>query len=153
VAAVAEPNVRRLLRARDLLHAEYGGPVRIDDLAGAAGLSRWHFQRCFRAVFGVAAHDYLSRLRLQRAKEALARGVSVTETCMEVGFTSLGTFSTWFARGTGEPPRRWQQAMRRLVVVPQQLPLIWIPGCFLGGCTPSTIREVRAEGPVVRASP
>lgn len=148
---VAGPNVRRLLRARDLLHAQYAGPVRIDDLADAAGLSRWHFQRCFRAVFGVAAHDYLSRLRLQRAREALAGGASVTETCMAVGFASLGTFSAWFARGTGAAPRRWQQTMRRLVVVPQELPLIWIPGCFLGGCTASTIREVEARGPVVGA--
>lgn len=152
-AGLGDPNLRRVLRARELLHAGYAGPLHIDDLADAAGLSRWHFQRCFRAAFGVTAHDYLSGLRLRRAKHALAGGASVTEACLEVGFTSLGTFSTWFRQATGEAPRSWQRGVRRVVAVPQELPLIYVPWCLMGACASSTIREVGAAGGVVRASP
>jgi AraC-like DNA-binding protein len=149
---LTDPMLRRVLRARDRLHSEFAEELTAEALAATAGLSRWHFQRCFRAAFGASPHEYLSRLRLQRAKELLARGGAVTEVCMAVGFSSLGTFSTWFTRGAGASPRRWQRAARRVLPVPERLPLLWIPCCFLARYAPSTFREVDPAGGVVRAS-
>jgi AraC-like DNA-binding protein len=143
--------LRRVLRARDRLHAEYAEPLTIEALAATAGLSRWHFQRCFREALGATPHGYLSRVRLRRAKELLAGGTSATEVCLAVGFSSLGAFSTWFSRGAGASPRAWQRAARALVAVPERLPLLWIPSCFLVRFASSTFEEVRGSAGVVRA--
>lgn len=110
---------------------EYGSELRLDLLARHSGLSAFHFQRTFSAVFGRTPHAYLAGIRLERAKERLARGASVTETCFDVGFHSLGTFSSWFARLNGVSPREWQKSVRQLVTVPQDVRRIWLPSCFV----------------------
>jgi AraC-like DNA-binding protein len=120
----------RLVRARDLLHAEASHNPTLDDLAGAAGLSRAHLARQFAQTFGVSPHQYLIRLRLDQAKRALAAGASVTEVCYQVGFESLGTFSASFRRRTGMSPREWQR-MTRPFVQSLGIPVLYIPGCFL----------------------
>lgn len=125
------PTLRRLCRARDFMHGSYGEPIDLQDIADAAGLSRFHFQRSFHAVFGKTPHQYLTQIRLDRARELLAeRGASVTEACVEVGFASVGSFSTLFRRRMGMSPRQWQAHVRTLVVVPEALPLLRIPHCF-----------------------
>jgi AraC-like DNA-binding protein len=106
--------------------------LRLVALAKRSGLSPFHFQRTFAAVFGRTPHAYLAEIRLERAKERLARGASVTETCFDVGFQSVGSFSTWFTQKNGVSPRRWQKDVRRLVVVPEHLGRIWVPSCFVG---------------------
>src|SRR5262245_40545003 len=100
---------RRLCRARDYLHAFHAAPLRLDDLAGHAALSRYHFLRLFHEAFGATPHQYLIRLRLERAKTLLAatRG-SVTEVCFEVGFSSLGSFSALFTQRVGCSPSGWR---------------------------------------------
>jgi AraC-like DNA-binding protein len=123
--------LRRLLRARDLLHAEAVRGPTLDELASTAGLSRAHLARQFAETFGVPPHQYLVQLRLEQAKRALATGAAVTEVCYAVGFTSLGTFSTSFRRRTGMSPRQWQQATRPFVQS-RGIPVLYIPSCFLG---------------------
>ncbi|HEX5063080.1 MAG TPA: AraC family transcriptional regulator [Kofleriaceae bacterium] len=120
----------RLLRARDLLHADSERGPTLDELAGAAGLSRAHLARQFAQTFGVPPHQYLVQLRLDRAKRALASGESVTDVCYQVGFESLGTFSASFRRRTGMSPREWQRAARPFVQS-RGVPVLYIPGCFL----------------------
>ena len=124
--------LQRLIRARDHLHAElaanHRGPT-LEELAQTSGLSRAHFARQFAATFGVAPHQYLVQLRIDHAKRALAGGASVTEVCYELGFESLGTFSTTFHRRTGLSPRAWQKRSRPFV---QSLgiPMLFVPACF-----------------------
>jgi AraC-like DNA-binding protein len=120
----------RLVRARDLLHAEASHNPTLDDLAGAAGLSRAHLARQFAQTFGVSPHQYLVQLRLDQAKRALAAGASVTEVCYQVGFASMGTFSSSFRRRTGLSPREWQR-VTRLFVQSRGVPVLYIPGCFM----------------------
>jgi len=121
--------LRRLVRARDFLHAEATRNPTLDELARAAGLSRAHLARQFAQTFGLPPHQYLVQLRLDEAKRALADGQSVTDVCFRVGFESLGTFSTSFRRRTGMSPREWQRATRGFV---QSLgvPILYIPSCF-----------------------
>ena len=102
--------LRRLCRARDLLELDDEGATNAA-IAREVGISPFHFIRQFDAVFGETPHQYRTRARLDRAKQLLADGASVTETCMEVGFASLGSFSQLFARRVGVSPsayrRRW----------------------------------------------
>lgn len=121
--------LRRLLKARDLLHAEVSRGVTLDDLARASGLSRAHLARQFANTFGLPPHQYLVQLRLDQAKRALASGASVTEVCHDIGFESLGTFSSSFRKRVGLSPREYQQVTRPFV---QSLgvPILFIPSCF-----------------------
>ncbi|HEV2901805.1 MAG TPA: helix-turn-helix transcriptional regulator [Gaiellaceae bacterium] len=99
------PPARHLLRAKDLVDARYFEPLRVDDLARAAGLSRFHFSREFRRAFGESPHAYLLTRRLERAA-ALLRNTdrSVAEICFSVGMRSVGSFTSSFTRTYGESP-------------------------------------------------
>jgi AraC-like DNA-binding protein len=99
------PPARHLLRAKDLADLRYAEPVGVDDMAAAAGLSRAHFSREFRRTFGVAPHAYLLTRRLERAAALLrVTDHSVAEICLDVGLTSVGSFTTSFTRTYGVSP-------------------------------------------------
>src|SRR5256884_5852143 len=99
------PPARHLLRARDVADARYFEPLGVDDLAGAAGLSRAHFSREFRRAFGESPHAYLLTRRLERAA-ALLRSTdrSVADICFSVGLQSVGSFTTSFTGTYGVAP-------------------------------------------------
>ncbi len=103
------PPDRHLLRAKDLADARYFEPLDVDDLAGAAGLSRAHFSREFRRAFGESPHAYLLTRRLERAA-ALLRTTdhSVAEICLSVGLQSVGSFTTSFTRTYGASPTAYR---------------------------------------------
>jgi AraC-like DNA-binding protein len=105
------PPARHLLRAKDLADARYSEPLAVDDLARAAGLSRAHFSREFRAAFGESPHEYLLTRRMERAA-ALLRNTdrSVTDVCMSVGLQSIGSFTTSFKRTYGVTPTAYRAA-------------------------------------------
>jgi AraC-like DNA-binding protein len=94
---------RRLVRARALLedHA-----LTVHEIAAQVGLSPSHFIRQFSVLYGTTPHQLRTRARLDRAKALLATGTPVTEVCMEVGFSSLGSFSALFTRWEGTSPSR-----------------------------------------------
>jgi AraC-like DNA-binding protein len=99
------PTARHLLRAKDLADGRYFEPLGVDDMARAAGLSRAHFSREFRAAFGEPPHAYLLTRRLERAA-ALLRTTdrSVSDICFSVGLQSVGSFTTSFTRTYGTSP-------------------------------------------------
>ena len=103
------PAERHLLRAKDLADARYFDPIGVDDMAAAAGLSRAHFSREFRREFGESPHVYLLTRRLERAA-ALLRNTdrSTAEICLDVGLTSLGSFTTSFKRMFGATPTEYR---------------------------------------------
>ena len=128
---LASDTFLRLCRARDLLREVHDAPVTIDAVARDAAMSRFHFIRQFSALFGETPHQYRIDARLDRAKQLLARGDhSVTDVCMAVGFSSLGSFSDLFARRVGLPPSAYRRRARAMVVVPGQLPGELFPGCL-----------------------
>ncbi len=96
---------RRLLRARDAMDRSYSEPLNIRTVAAVAHVSEAHFIRSFRAVFGETPHRYLQRRRVERSMFLLREtDRSVTEICLDVGFSSLGTFSRLFKEIVGESP-------------------------------------------------
>jgi transcriptional regulator GlxA family with amidase domain len=105
------PPARHLLRAKDLADARYAEQIGVDDMAGAAGLSKAHFSREFRAAFGESPHAYLLTRRLERAA-ALLRMTdhSVADVCFSVGLQSVGSFTTSFTRTFGKSPVAYREA-------------------------------------------
>jgi AraC-like DNA-binding protein len=103
------PPARHLLRAKDLADARYPERLDVDDMAGAAGLSKAHFSREFRRAFGESPHAYLLTRRLERAA-ALLRMTdwTVAEVCVEVGLQSIGSFTTSFKRAYGQTPTQYR---------------------------------------------
>jgi AraC-like DNA-binding protein len=120
---------RRLCHARDLLRESREPSLTIEQLAREVGISPFHFIRQFEAVFGVTPHQFRIASRLELAKQLLAGGeYSVTDVCMETGFSSLGSFSTLFAQRVGETPSAYRRRIRMLISVPGVPHLT--PGCL-----------------------
>lgn len=135
---VPPATLARLLRARDRLHDAPLDAPSVAALAAEVRLSRAHFVRSFAGVFGTTPHAYLQSLRLDLAKRALARGASVTEACLDVGFASPASFSRLFADRFGVPPRDWQRRVRTVLPSAELWPAVWIPACYLVRHAPST---------------
>lgn len=118
---------RRLCRARDLLCEDRERPLSIRAVAREISISPYHFIRQFEALFGETPHQFRRRVRLDRAKRLLALGRhSVTDVCMEVGFSSLGSFSGLFRRDIGATPSAYRRRMRAIERLQEQL----TPGCL-----------------------
>ncbi|MFJ3822349.1 helix-turn-helix transcriptional regulator [Streptomyces nodosus] len=99
----------RLRRARDRMDREYAEPLDMAAIAHTALMSPGHFQRSFRAAYGETPYSYLMTRRIERAKALLRRGdLSVTEVCLAVGCTSLGSFSSRFTELVGETPSAYR---------------------------------------------
>src|SRR2546427_5247191 len=138
------PPARHLLRAKDVADARYVESLGVDDLAGAAGLSRAHFSREFRRAFGESPHAYLLTRRLERAA-ALLRTTdrSVADICFSVGLRSIGSFTTSFTRSYGMPPTAYRAKY------PPASEHALIPTCVLrayGRPQHRTFREDRPSG-------
>jgi AraC-like DNA-binding protein len=104
------PPARHLLRAKDAADKRYSEErLSVEDLARAAGLSRAHFSRQFKAAFGESPHAYLLTRRMERAA-ALLRTTdrSVADICFSVGLQSVGSFTTSFTRTYGAPPMAYR---------------------------------------------
>ena len=114
---------QRLCRARSFIDECYDLPLDLREISKQACLSRYHFLRLFRDAFETTPHQYLIHRRIEKAKELLLSGrLSVTDVCFEVGFESLGSFSTLFRRRVGDAPVSYRDRQRSLRKV---------PGCFL----------------------
>jgi len=120
------PPARHLVRAKDLADSRYAEPLTVDDLASAAGLSRAHFSREFRAAFGESPHVYLLTRRLERAATLLRMtDKSVADICMAVGLQSVGSFTTSFVRMHGKTPTAYRAAF------PPAASWALVPNCVL----------------------
>ena len=114
-----------LRQARDLADRNYAEPLNLDALAAAAGVSKYHFLRCFAAAYGRTPAQYLCHRRIERAQDLLrATNLTVTEICHLVGFSSLGSFSSKFHELVGVSPTAYQ-ARYAGAGTPK------IPGCYI----------------------
>lgn len=124
-------HLRQLRRAKDAMDRDWAEPLDLDAVAAYAGYSRYHFVRAFKAVYGQTPGQYLSRRRIERAEELLRTAdLSVTEICMLVGFTSLGTFSTSFKKQTGLSPSEYRDRHtgQGASLIPGCYALLWSGG-------------------------
>lgn len=129
---------RELLRAREIIGDCYRKPLRLEDAADTIFLSPWHFQREFQRAFGETPHQFVTRLRIAQSKELLARtDSSVQQICVDVGFSSLGSFSALFKRHVGVSPGRYRRHARKVISVKGVRDLVCIPFCFAGAWFPN----------------
>ena len=145
---------RSLAQAREFMRHEYGRPVSLPDVATQANLSPYHFLRVYRRAYGETPHEFLTRLRIERAKTLLARGShNVTEACFEVGFSSLGSFSNLFADRVGLSPSEYRRYTRSTISVPSTVRALFVPSCFFtmlyGTQEERNIREAGRLEPMV----
>lgn len=123
--------LRKLCQVRDLIRDGLAEPWTLADLSLEADLSAWHFLRVFRDAFGETPHAFLTRLRVERARDLLTvSSRPVTEICFDVGFTSLGSFSTLFHREVGLSPAAYRRQVRTWVRIPGRYPWVFVPLCF-----------------------
>ncbi len=116
-------NLAHLRRARDLIDREYATPLDVAALARAALMSTAHFSRQFRAAYGETPYTYLMTRRIERAMALLRGGeMTVTEVCIAVGCTSLGSFSARFTELVGQTPSAYRAGDHRA--------LARVPGCI-----------------------
>src|SRR5690348_2846157 len=137
-----------MLRARDAMDRTYAEPLDIRALASIALVSPAHFIRTFRATFGETPHRYLQRRRVERAMFLLRTSdLDVTELCLAVGFTSLGTFSRTFSAIVGTSPSEY--AARGVVPpAPGCFTMAWMrPSTFTDGQRPSISEKRTAPAP------
>ncbi len=132
--AVEELN-RRMLRARDAIDRAYAHPLDISNLSQVANVSEAHFIRTFKVTFGETPHRYLQRRRVERAMFMLRESDrSVTDVCLDAGFTSLGTFSRTFRDIVGVSPTEYRVCADA----------IQAPTCFVMAWTrPSSFGEAK----------
>ena len=125
MSSVPEPLLPHLRRARDLADRNDAQPLDLSALAASAGVSKYHFLRCFASTYGTTPAVYLTRRRIERAQDLLrASNLSVTEVCVLVGYSSLGSFSSTFRRLVGVTPSAYQAGFAA-----RGAP--HIPGCFI----------------------
>jgi AraC-like DNA-binding protein len=139
-------NLARLRRARDLMDREYARPLEVAQLARAALMSTAHFSRQFRAAYAETPYSYLMTRRIERAKALLRNGeLTVTEVCLEVGCSSLGSFSASFTRMVGETPTAYRARDHRELEA--------VPGCIARDLTRPSRKtsRIREAGEVLAA--
>jgi AraC-like DNA-binding protein len=125
MARVSPDLLVQLRRARDLADRHYAEPLDLEALAAAAGVSRFHFLRSFASTYGRTPSAYLAERRIERAQDLLrATNLTVTEVCMAVGYSSLGSFSDKFHRLVGMSPSAYQ-AKFAASGIPH------VPGCYV----------------------
>ncbi|MCK9494032.1 MAG: AraC family transcriptional regulator [Dehalococcoidia bacterium] len=146
-----EDSNRRMLRARDAMDRAYSEPLDVRALASIACVSEAHFIRVFRATFGETPHRYLQRRRVERAMHLLRESDrSITEICLDVGFSSLGTFSRTFTSIVGQTPSAYREDAV-LMPVPSCFVKVWgrpmgtMPGSRAGSQS-TAVSEKRAGG-------
>jgi AraC-like DNA-binding protein len=126
------PTSRKLARARDFMRDAYQQPVTLADISAQANLSPHHFLRTFKNAYQESPLEYLTRLRVERAKTLLkAGGHSVLEVCLEIGFESPSTFSAFFARHVGVSPSDYRRLARSSILIPSVYRTLFVPSCFL----------------------
>ena len=137
--AVEDSN-RRLLRARDAMDRDYAQPLDIPTLARIAYVSEAHLIRTFRATFGETPHRYLQHRRVERAMFMLRESDrDVTEICLDVGFTSLGTFGRTFRQIVGESPTAYRKRAADLRAVPACFARAWTRPSSFGEARPRAV--------------
>ena len=122
----------RLCRSRDFLADRFRTKTSLEDAAREAGLSPFYFNRLFTQAFHETPHEFVTRLRIDQAKRELLKDhASVTDICFDVGYESLGSFSTRFSSLTGLSPAAFRREARRLFGgFRRRWPHFYITACY-----------------------
>lgn len=137
----------RTVRAKLYIDANFASDIDLSKIADEACFSKFHFVRLFKSIYGRTPHQYLTHVRIERAKEYLAAGETVAYACFKVGFDSISSFTGLFKRRVGQTPHQYQLERLEFKEAVAAKPLKYIPGCFAekkGWTKNSNFREVQS---------
>jgi AraC-like DNA-binding protein len=121
---------RQIVRAKLFIDENFAAAIDLDAVAGEACFSKFHFARLFKEIYGRTPHQYLTQVRVQRAKELLAQGEPVAKACFSVGFDSVSSFAGLFKRRVGSTPAAFQAEQLKKRSELSTVPLRHVPDCF-----------------------
>ncbi|MGX5816607.1 helix-turn-helix domain-containing protein [Chitinophaga lutea] len=140
---------QRLVQAKRLIDENYAAQIDLARMGEAAFFSKFHFIRLFKRIYFQTPHQYLTTIRLEKARQLLEQGASVSDACAGVGFDSLSSFSGKFKTRFGESPSAYaRRCLRRKAAIADN-PLQFVPGCFAsqsGWLENSNFEETRPAG-------
>lgn len=133
---IAADVYKKIVDAKLFIDAHFDTPIDLDAIAGEACLSRYHFHRLFRRIYQRTPHQYLTRKRIDQARQLLtANDCTVNEVCVQVGFESLGSFSMLFKKETGIAPAEYRESLKIRRKEAKAQPRLVIPYCFISELT------------------
>src|SRR5688500_9973842 len=121
---------RRIVLAKLFIDGHFADNIDLDAIAGEAAFSKFHFIRLFKMAYGKTPHQYLTLVRIEKAKLLLQSENSVTDVCFSVGFDGISSFTHLFKRFTRLTPSAYQQLQRHRRQQIAEAPLKFIPVCF-----------------------
>lgn len=124
---------QRIAAAKIYIDSNYHEDIDLELVSRQAFLSRFHFHRLFRQVYKRTPHQYITQKRLDKAKDLLAQNKPITEVCNEVGFESIGSFSTLFKKEIGFPPTYYRNMAWLKKQEHKAQPRKAIPHCYVQG--------------------
>ena len=133
---IAPDVYKKIVTAKLYIDDSFQERIDLDRLSRQACLSRYHFHRLFRQIYRVTPHQYLTRKRIEEAQKSLAANeLTITEICNDVGFESIGSFSTLFKKEIGQAPASYRSQARQKQEQTRTHPASFIPHCFIEVCT------------------
>ena len=122
---------RRIVQAKLFIDKHFREKINLDEIAEEASFSRFHFIRLFREAYGNTPHQYMISLRLHEAERLMTdAGLKIQDICFEIGFESVGTFTTLFTKTYGMTPKARQKEILERKRISNEEPLRTIPNCF-----------------------
>jgi len=128
---IAEDIYQRVVTAKLYIDDNFAEPIDLKDISEKAFLSRFHFHRLFTRIYRKTPHQYLTRKRMDKAKDLLAENKPVIDVCNEVGFESIGSFSVLFKKEIGFAPQYYRNMAWLKKQQAKEQPKKFIPHCFI----------------------
>lgn len=121
---------RRIVQAKLFIDNNYFENIDLNNIADEAYFSKFHFIRLFAKIYGKTPHQYLKKVRIEKAMQLLRADTTVSETCYAVGFESLSSFTNLFKKMVGLTPSAYLLQQQQIKAQILKTPLNFIPGCF-----------------------
>jgi AraC-like DNA-binding protein len=121
---------RRIVQAKLFIDLHYAEHIDLQQIAGKAFFSKFHFIRLFKKAYGKTPHHYLTQVRIKNAMQLLTEGITVAEACFRVGFDSSTSFAALFKKYYGVSPSDYREKQLKKQASLLANPLYGVPNCF-----------------------
>jgi AraC-like DNA-binding protein len=121
---------KRIVQAKLFIDGNFAHKIDLNNISDEACFSKFHFMRLFKSIYGKTPHQYLIQVRIEKAKYFLRLNYSVSDSCFQVGFESITSFTGLFKKCEGSTPSEYQRQNKIREEKIKAKPLHFIPNCF-----------------------